>query len=79
MIWNSYGSRCINYGNGTGPTIIILYWEWYGHLFSSYTKPMLTSNIQMVDVCSVWNEKKWPYHFPNVLATAQENCTSWHT
>jgi hypothetical protein len=50
MIWNSYGSRCINYGNGMGSTIIILYWEWYGHLFSSHTKLMLTSNIQMVDV-----------------------------
>jgi hypothetical protein len=25
-------------------------WEWYGHLFSSHTKPMSTSNIQMVDV-----------------------------
>ena len=27
----------INDGNGMGATIIILYWEWYGHLFSSHT------------------------------------------
>ena len=38
-LWEWY--ECNNY---------LLYWEWYGHLFSSHTKLMLTSNIQMVDV-----------------------------
>jgi hypothetical protein len=66
------------YGNGMGATIIILYWEWYGHLFSSHTKPMLISNIQMIDAIThvglVWDENKWP-SIPNILATAQQNCT----
>jgi hypothetical protein len=59
------------YGNGMGATIIILYWEWYGHFFSSsHTKPMLTPNIHVLTW--VWYGIKTSAHIAMEIVWVQQ-------